>query len=332
MRALTLISLLLLALVVSACATSLERPFIAPVAIPSPTHLPFAARTAEAIQTQAQATLAAGQAQIGVLDITKTAIALEGEMLNQRGTAQALEQAQINANLTQAAGTQSVFATQTAQSDATAWANGTATQNANVSATTWAITQTPLAATQQAITLQAERDASEAYWAQFTIPFWSFLGLILVIIVVSLLVLAYRRLIRVLDLRLRIIQRGEHNAPIVMLDHMIIDPDRNFGPAIRYDQNGAEQTGLAPTHELQAGVTSRDQAVDMVRALPHGERKPTVRRLLAQEPTQLPAPTQVQVIPPEQARPLLRDVIPGIVRDAIDADIISSEKGATHDN
>jgi hypothetical protein len=38
------------------------------------------------------------------------------------------------------------------------------------------------------------------------------------------------------------------------------------------------------------------------------------------------------VISPEQARPLLGDVINGIVRDAIDADITNNEeKGDQHD-
>jgi hypothetical protein len=43
----------------------------------------------------------------------------------------------------------------------------------------------------------------------------------------------------------------------------------------------------------------------------------------------LPQPAQVRILPPEQARPLLGDVIPGIVRDAIETDL--NEPGESHE-
>jgi hypothetical protein len=57
------------------------------------------------------------------------------------------------------------------------------------------------------------------------------------------------------------------------------------------------------------------------------QRKAIAQRMAAQNI--LPQPAQVRILPPEQARPLLGDVIPGIVRDAIETDL--NEPGESHE-
>jgi hypothetical protein len=83
---------------------------------------------------------------------------------------------------------------------------------------------------------------------------------------------------------------------------------------------------------MQSPVTARDQMIDLatrgMQGLPgNPQRKAAVQRMAAQPA--LPAPVQIRIIQPEQARPLLGDVIPGIVRDAIETDL--NAQGEQHD-
>jgi hypothetical protein len=73
--------------------------------------------------------------------------------------------------------------------------------------------------------------------------------------------------------------------------------------------------------------------IDLTTRGTQGQSNPR-RQVMAQKMAAqniLPAPANIQILPAEQARPLLGDVLPGIVRDAIDADITSIEQGEPHD-
>lgn len=230
---------------------------------------------------------------------TSAAIELERNMNNIRATAQAATQEEIYVRETQfaratqgALNVQGTSMAQAAQSTSAALeASIRATEAAhNMSiiqaketahvistATAFSQTATPLAATQMAIVLGVEQDERRAYWAQVTDPIVAIMPTTLLFTFLILLVvgavLAYRRLMPVLELRARAIARGPHDAPLLLFDGLVVDPDRSFGPALLVDPNGAQSTGHAPTLDLQAGVTMRDQAVDLVRGLPRLERE-----------------------------------------------------------
>ena len=230
---------------------------------------------------------------------TSAAIELERNMNNIQATAQAATQEDVFAQETQVAratqgalNVQGTALAQAAQATSAALEAGIrateaahsmgiiqAKETADVISTASAYSQTatPLAATQMAIVLGVKRDERRAYWAQVTDPIVAIMPTTLwftfLILLVVGAVLAYRRLMPVLELRARAIARGPHDAPLLLFDGLVVDPDRNFGPALLVDPSGVQSTGHAPTPDLQAGVTMRDQAVDLVRGLPGEERE-----------------------------------------------------------
>jgi hypothetical protein len=135
--------------------------------------------------------------------------------------------------------------------------------------------------------------------------------------------------------RVRVIRRDERgDAPLVLdvIDGVAVDQDRN-----PYAQGGLRREDLeklpTPPLALQAGVTERDQMVDLA-TRGNGSRTGQTSQLMQptnfqqqQEQRQI-APAQVQILPPEQARPLLGNVVDGIVRDAIEADL---SEGDSHE-
>ncbi len=121
--------------------------------------------------------------------------------------------------------------------------------------------------------------------------------------------------------QVRVIQRDlRGDAPIIITGATVYDADRNPGPVLDMSSGRPQAPILAPP-EMQAATTSRDQLVDLATRGAAGMPPRPQRQAIAQKMTEqasLPAPTQsIQVLPPDQARPLLGDVIPGIARDAM---------------
>ena len=270
----------------------------------------------------AQATLAAGQAQAQNLAIQSTQVSLnmtqaaatDTYFLRQTERAQhesATAQSQ-RATASQQAHLQGL--THTAEIEQTQAAQATNTAYAIQTATAWPQTATPLAATQQAIIAQAEAAARRAHWEQVLIPlrviFLSLLGFVILVLLVLGGVRAYRRLLPALELRLGTIPRGPHDAPLLLLNNLIIDPDRNFGPALHLGKGNAETTGLAPTPQLQERLVARDQAVDLARSQGPGRSR---RQSATIEPfteiLEAPASSvEIEIVEPDQVQPWLDEV------------------------
>jgi hypothetical protein len=165
----------------------------------------------------------------------------------------------VSLNMTQAAATQQYIADQTqavwnaaatAQSQAATATNsaylfsvtqtaqiqaiqdGQATQSAHLKATqvAYSLTATPWAAIQSDIVRMRNEYQRRALWDEFVV---TPLKLILVALVVLLpilgAVLAYQRLMPVLELRLRTISRFGHR-PLLLVDGMVVDQDPYYRP------------------------------------------------------------------------------------------------------
>jgi hypothetical protein len=265
--------------------------------------------------TAAQATLEAGQVQAQSLAIQSSLVAL---------------------NLTQAVATENHFLQQTVHAqDATATAREQAflssltetavavqaqavqaTQTANTAqtATAWPQTAIPLEATQQAVIAQTESAQRRAQWEQILIPlqvtFFSLLGFVILILLVLGGVGAYRRLLPALEMRLRAFRRGPHDAPLIFLDEWIIDPDRNFGPALHIHNHNAQTVGLAPNPQLQERLVARDQAVDLARTqpIPHYRRSTPAMDMFSSTSSEAVTDVEIEIIEPQQIQPWLDEV------------------------
>ncbi len=128
--------------------------------------------------------------------------------------------------------------------------------------------------------------------------------------------------------KIRPIQRDARgDAPLLVIEGKIYDADRNPYPLV--DLSGKKPSIPALTApEMQATTTARDQMIDLATRGTPGptspQRKALAQRMAAQNI--LPPPAQVRVLSPEQARPLLGDVIPGLVRDALETDLNTQEE------
>lgn len=133
--------------------------------------------------------------------------------------------------------------------------------------------------------------------------------------------------------KVRPIQRDARgDAPLLVMDGKVYDADRNPLPVADFSGKKPQIPLLTPL-ELQVPTTARDQMIDLAtRGLQSqgSQRQKAIASKMAAQ-TSLPQPAQIKVIPPDQARPLLQDVLPGIVRDAIEADLINDEKGQNND-
>jgi hypothetical protein len=133
--------------------------------------------------------------------------------------------------------------------------------------------------------------------------------------------------------KVRPIQRDARgDAPLLVIEGKIYDADRNPYPLV--DLSGKKPSIPALTApEMQAATTARDQMIDLatrgtlgtVAASP--QRKALAQQMAAQKI--LPPPAPVRILSPEQARPLLGDILPGIVRDALETDLNKTEPGET---
>jgi hypothetical protein len=87
------------------------------------------------------------------------------------------------------------------------------------------------------------------------------------------------------------------------------DPDRAFGPILDVQPDGKPLMPAVAHPELQSGVTTRDQAIDLARALPAHNRRGLRHLLQPQAQQALPANVpQIEVVDAEQVRPWLEEV------------------------
>ena len=197
-------------------------------------------------------------------------------------TAQAA-QAEIDLLQAQAEATRQAFTALQLQSEGTRQAEiyqATTTAQANqATATAQTIAQTTsqaypgqATATQAALNEIARLDRQRelrARWEALVIPLQALLPSLLWFTLLALLILgsilAYRRLLPVLELRLRTVSRGSGMDPLFLFPDLLVDPSRSFGPALRLGAQNVESQGHAPTPELQAGVTGRAQMLEALR-------------------------------------------------------------------
>ena len=328
-------SMYLLALVlISACAQPANGTWPGPQA----TLMPQFVATAQNAQAGAQATIAAANAAQAEADlaqaylqVTQTAISLaqfsaaSTAEYSTRQTEQAISFTATERSV-QSTATQEVRwieATATTQAELTEAARASATASVIQTATAWPLTATPLAATQIAIVAQAQETEMKAYWRQFVIPFWVFIGAVCLSTFIVLVVLTYRRLIPTVELWLRT-RHGPDGETLILLDKdqgvHILQPGRNFGAALVNRAEGVRVDAISPAGaEWQDRVVGREQAVKLARALP-GSRQRSAQRLLAQaNPVNPPAGPVVEreviIIPPDdpRVRPLLDEVEPKLL-------------------
>lgn len=298
----------LLALFLSACANTADY---VPARLTTPTVTPDVYDLALG-NIQAQATLDAMQA-------TSQAISAELTATAYAPTQQAIETATERAwQITGWTATAAVEQTVTA-------ANGTATAQAWTATPNFTATVEAAQAAAQATALHGEAVSVELAIerermmnkVQAVAP-WA----ALVVTLVFTLVMAWRWS------KVRPVQRDPRgDAPLLIIDGKVYDADRNPYPLV--DLSGPKpQIPALTSPELQSATTARDQMIDLATRGSQGQvpqRKALAQKMAARNV--LPSFTQIRVLPPEQARPLLGDVIPGIVRDAIETDLNEEEGG-----
>lgn len=309
MNRIGLASLILIVVLLVACGTLPE-----PLPTPAPTTTPDAYQLT-LVNVQAQATLDAAQSTASAIQVSKTGTAYAP-------TQQAIETA------TERAWTMAGW-TATASVEQTAMAiNSTATAQAWTPTPNFTATVEAAAASAQATALHGQAVSVELAVerermmnkVQAVVPWGA-----LIVAFVFVLMVAFRWS------KVRPVQRDARgDAPLLIIDGKVYDADRNPYPLV--DLSGKKpQIPALTAPETQIATTARDQMIDLATRGSQGQassqRKAIAQKMAAQNI--LPQPAQVRVLPPEQARPLLGDVIPGIVRDAIETDL--SEPGENHD-
>jgi hypothetical protein len=297
---------LLLLILLTACASYVDTPLPTPRAIPSATLLSPFDTTAQSAQVDAQNTITAGQAISSDIGLTLTAISVQ--------------QLQINMGLTQAAFTQlsqthqtatAQIYTATAQAESIAIANAhsTATHQAIASATAWPQTATPLAATQIAIIAEAADTERKRYWATFVSPFLLFLGAVALVSIIVGIIVAFRRLLPVWELRARtIISPDGENITYLPASEEIkaLMPGRSFGSAMHSGKDETIVSGIAPDLALQDRVVARNQAIRLTASLTPGRTTQQAQRLLnAGNPAEKKEAPVFRILAPRERPPLL---------------------------
>lgn len=173
----------------------------------------------------------------------------------------------------------------------------------------------------QAVSVELAVERERLMNTLWAITPWAMLVLVLV---VSLVVVLRRS-------RVRPIFRDPHgDAPILIVDGKIVyDADRNPQPLL--DLSGKKPAIPALTDlVLQAATTMRDQMIDLVSRSSlfsqPAHRQEIAQKMIGQDMSQ--AIPEISVLSPDESRPLLQDVLPGIVRDTVSVDILDEdEKG-----
>jgi hypothetical protein len=130
-----------------------------------------------------------------------------------------------------------------------------------------------------------------------------------------------------------ILRDARGDAPLLILDGKVYDADRNPHPLL--DISGKTPSIPALTApDLQAATTARDQMIDLATRGDAGQAGQARQREAARKVAEQgipPTQPQISVLSPEESKPLLRDVLPGIVRDTVEVDILDEEKDKPHD-
>lgn len=280
------------------------------VPVESSSSQPYSASGISAVGTleaaQFQATLAAEKAA----SVQRTAEAQQYNQLVQLTAQQAGFDRQQTATMVaqQAAMTQAV-----------------ATQQAQATATAWIITQTPMAATQQAVVLAAEKSANRARWERVTEPMkeiapTAMLVLLGVLLLVGLVLIWPKamRLMNVLERRAStIISPDGQVITYIPTDDPIhvVNPQMSFYPVMRLGESGAEGHAAAPDFALQNAHNSRAQTVALAHAV--REKGETGRKMLrsALQSSVQPEPAapempviNVEILEPDQLKGWLGEV------------------------
>ncbi|RLF27112.1 MAG: hypothetical protein DRN14_05795 [Thermoplasmata archaeon] len=316
--------ILSLLIFLTACASYEDAPSLTPLATPSPIFLSPFDITAQSAQVDAQNTITSGQAIASNLNLTATAISLQ--------------QLQNNMALTQAAFTQQAQAqqTETAQADrateqaamvSTSDAQFTATHQAIVSATAWPQTATPLAATEIAIIAEATEIERRLYWSRYASPFLLLLGAIVLIAMIVGVIIAFRRLLPVWELRLRMTTSpdGETITYLPAGEEIkALMPGRSFGSAMHSGKEETTISGVASDPVLQDRVVARNQAIRLTAPLPPGRTPQQAQRLLnASNRSEEKEKPVFHILAPTERPPLL---------DGDTLDILEGKWSENHDN
>ena len=123
--------------------------------------------------------------------------------------------------------------------------------------------------------------------------------------------------------RIRVIQRDAHgDAPLLInvMDGLAYDADRH--PSSTAGLLGGDAKRLPQlTAEAQAATTARDQAIDLTtRSLLDRPRSSAPRAQLRDAAFFSGELPRIQIVEPEQVQPLLGDVLPQIIQDAVEDD------------
>ena len=119
--------------------------------------------------------------------------------------------------------------------------------------------------------------------------------------------------------------RGD--AKLIVIDGKVVyDPDRNPAPVL--DLSGEKPSAPIPA---DPATVARDQAIDMAhRGLPGARRKRTPARAQGPSPSAplvTPPPVTVRLLPPGEAKPVARDVLPSMLMDVVEGEIVADEEG-----
>jgi len=114
-------------------------------------------------------------------------------------------------------------------------------------------------------------------------------------------------------------ERGDARLIGNVVDGTVLDPDKQFHPLgglLRCDLL------LPPGAEQQAAVTGRDQLVDLATRPggDDGERRRLAARQITDGHPKATRPASVTIVAPEQIRPVVQDVVPPMLMDAVEGE------------
>ncbi|MDW8069397.1 MAG: hypothetical protein RML46_10840 [Anaerolineae bacterium] len=275
-----------------------------------------AEETLQAVRALETATAVAGRAtataQAQAIIATRAAWEAEATRSAWAATATAAPvQATATAQAQAAAATATATAwSATATTEAIAWSQAaTATRSAwEVGATA---TRTAWEAVATAQAAQAERARLEAERARLTHPVRAYGPWALLLTTSAVILWAGVRFARALEIRARTIPDASGDVRALVVPGpkgglAVVFPQRSLGPVITIDSQEVSQPPLAPL-EAQERVTSRQQAVEALKAIDGAPNRRKAARALTQMMTQNQPPT-VRIIPPEAIRSALREL------------------------
>lgn len=254
-----------------------------------------------------------------IVHITETAAAFQVQAQADQATSTAAAAFQVQAQADQATSTAAAF-------------TATAIQQAAVSTATAMQNDADLAlsrkqAEQTAVANQATRDDLELERQRLTNKTEALRPYLMLLFAGVVLAVVVLQIVR--QARFRAVPRDARGDAVPLLDTIdgvVVDIDRN--PNYASSTQRQDLPLLPPvTGERQDLVTMRDQLVDLAtRGLPDGQKGNRQRKQLAagqiHQPGLPAGKAEILVIPANQALPVIKDVIPQIMQDAVDGEII----------